>query len=205
MKAAIFFTASILSAASVHTDFEGGSLGKIEKSSETNFRLHVIGQADQNHRNRQGSWYYFRVDNAGSAELLLDMVDLPGEYNFKPNKGAITGDTPPVISYDNGKTWTHVTTFEYDAAEPRLRLRIKPKADRFWIAHTPPYTNENLSRLRHEIAADPAFHEEKIGKSIQGRDLPPCVGDDPLATEREGRLLDVVFEGKRSLRHLAIS
>ncbi len=171
MKAALFFAASVLSAASVHTDFEGGSLGEIEKIGASNFRLHVAGQADQNRRNRQGSWYYFRVDNAGKSELLLDMVSLPGEYNFKLNQGAITGDTPPVISYDDGRTWTHVKTFEYDAAQPRLRLRIIPQAERFWIAHTPPYTNENLARLRKEIANDPAFHEEKIGKSVQGRDL----------------------------------
>ena len=171
MKAALLLTASLLSAASVHTDFEGGSLGQIEKTSETNFRLHVAGQADQHNRNRQASWYYFRIDGAAAAELILDMVALPGEYNFKPNKGAITGDTPPVISYDNGRTWTHMTSFEYDAAEPRLRLRVKPQAARFWIAHTPPYTNENLMRLRNEIAIGPGFHEQKIGKSVQGRDL----------------------------------
>ena len=171
MKAVLFLAASILSAASVHTDFEGASLGQIEKLSETNFRLHVAGQADQHNRNRQASWYYFRIDDAAAGQLILDMVGLPGEYNFKPNKGAITGDTPPVISYDNGRTWTHMTTFEYDAAEPRLRLRIKPAAARFWIAHTPPYTSENLMRLRNEIAKDSAFHEETIGKSVDGRDL----------------------------------
>ncbi len=171
MKAALFLAASILSAASVHTDFEGASLGQIEKLSETNFRLHVAGQADQHNRNRQASWYYFRIDDAAAGELILDMVDLPGEYNFKPNKGAITGDTPPVISYDNGRTWMHMTAFEYDAAEPRLRLRVKPAAARFWIAHTPPYTSENLMRLRNEIAKGSAFHEETIGKSVDGRDL----------------------------------
>ncbi len=171
MKTALFLAASILNAASVHTDFEAGSPGQIEKITETNFRLHAAGQADQDHRNRQASWYYFRIDDAGTRELILDIVDLPGEYNFKPNKGAITGDTPPVISYDSGRTWAHVTSFEYDAAEPRLRLRIKPQARRFWIAHTPPYTNENLTRLRNEIANNPNFHEQIIGKSLGGRDL----------------------------------
>ncbi|MEO8130816.1 MAG: M14-type cytosolic carboxypeptidase, partial [Bryobacteraceae bacterium] len=170
MKLSVLLLAGLLRAASVHTDFEGGSLGQIEKVDENHFRLHVAGQADQNKRNRQGSWYYFRMDDAGSAELTLDMVSLPGEYNFKPNTGAITGDTPPVISYD-GRTWTHVKTFEYDAGEPGLRLRIKPASGRFWIAHTPPYTNENLARLHADVAKDPAFHQETIGKSVEGRDL----------------------------------
>jgi hypothetical protein len=173
MKAALLLAmlaAGVLPAASVHTDFEGSSLGGIEKVSDVHLRLSVAGQKDQNGRNRQASWYYFRIDDAGDREMVLDMVDLPGEYNFKPNRGAITGDTPPVISYD-GRTWTHVQTFEYDATEPKLRLRIKPAASRFWIAHTPPYTNENLTRLRNEIAKNPAFREEKIGKTLGGRDL----------------------------------
>ena len=92
MKVSLF----LANDASVHTDFKAGSLGHIEKIAETNFRLHASGQADQNNRNRQASWYFFRVDDAGIPELILD------KYNFKPNKGAITGDTPPVISYDNG-------------------------------------------------------------------------------------------------------
>ena len=48
----------------IRTDFEGGSLGKVEQVSETSFRCAVAGQADQNGRNRQASWYYFRLDGA---------------------------------------------------------------------------------------------------------------------------------------------
>ncbi len=173
MRALLLLTLApggMLAAASLHTDFEGGSLSRVEKVDETHYRLQVSGEADSNNRNRQASWYFFRVDDAGEKELTFDMTGLPGEYTFKPNRGAITGDTPPVISYD-GQTWTHVKTFEYDAVEPKLRLRIQPGGKRFWIAHTPPYTNENLSRLRKEIEKDPAFREEVIGKSARGRDL----------------------------------
>jgi hypothetical protein len=156
-------------AVNIHTDFEGGALGKIEKVSETHYRLDVKGEADQDHRNRQANWYSFRVDNA-TQPLTLDIVNLPGEYNYKPNKGAITKDTPPLISYDN-KTWQHVTTFEYDPAEPKLTLHINPTGKRFWIAHVPPYTNQHLARLRSVIHRHPDFHEEVIGKTVGGRDL----------------------------------
>ncbi len=154
----------------IHTDFEAASLDHIEQLTPTHFRLAVKGEKDNNGRNRQASWYYFRVDNAGKQEITLDMVNLPGEYNYKPNSGAITKDTPPVISY-NGRTWTHVSNFEYDATEPKLRLRIQPTAATFWIAHTPPYTNENLAALRASIMNNPDFHQEKIGKTHDGRDL----------------------------------
>src|SRR5712691_10459849 len=159
-----------LLAATIHTDFEGGSLGRIEKVSDARFRLGAKGEKDQDGRNRQANWYYFRVDGAPKRELILDIVDLPGEYNYKPNRGAITKDTPPVINYDQ-RTWKHVDTFEYDAGEPHMRLRITPAAARFWIAHVPPYTGENLARLRAEASRHPDFREQVIGKTPSGRDL----------------------------------
>jgi hypothetical protein len=159
--------AAIAAGAEIRTDFDGGSTGKIEKISNAHFRVDAKGQTDQNGRNRQANWYYFRVDGAERSGMVFDMVNLPGEYNFKPNRGAITKDTPPVISYDR-KTWTHVSDVEYDAAEPRLRLRVKPTATRFWIAHTPPYTSENLDRLRRAVGRS---REQTIGKTVQGRDI----------------------------------
>jgi hypothetical protein len=165
MHPLLLFVAAI----TVHTDFDGGSTGRVETVSPTHLRVAVKGESDQNKRNRQGSWYYFRVDGAGRKPLVIDMVDLAGEYNFRKNLGAITGDTPPLISYDR-KTWTHLTKdeVEYDKAEPRLRLKITPKQARFWIAHTPPYTNDNLALLRKAVGSK---REEVIGKSAGGRDL----------------------------------
>ncbi|HEY6988472.1 MAG TPA: M14-type cytosolic carboxypeptidase, partial [Bryobacteraceae bacterium] len=157
----ILLLASVaLATATIHTNFEGGSLGEIKKISDTHFRLAVTGESDQDHRNRQANWYYFRVDDASQA-LTLDIVNLPGEYNYKPNRGAITKDTPPVISYD-GVHWEHVKTYQYDPVEPKLILRISPSKSTFWIAHCPPYTDETLAKLRNEIGNHPDFREEKI-------------------------------------------
>lgn len=157
----------LLAAITIHTDFEGGNTGRIEPVSGNHFRVAVKGESDQNQRNRQGSWYYFRVDGAGREPVTIDMVDLAGEYNFRKNLGPVTDATPPVISYDR-KTWTHVAGVEYDKAEPRLRLKITPQASRFWVAHTPPYTNENLMQLRKSVSGK---REEVIGKTAGGRDL----------------------------------
>src|SRR5215471_15576900 len=167
MRCVLFLIPWVAAAVTVHTDFDGGCLGRIEKASENHFRLAVKGEKDQDGRNRQANWYYFRVDHAGAKELTLDIVDLPGEYNYQPNRGAITKDTPPVISYDQ-RTWKHVDTFEYDPAEPKLILHILPKQSHFWIAHTPPYTAHDLSRLRSFAARHPDFHEQVVGKTVDG-------------------------------------
>lgn len=164
LLASLFF-----SGPTIHTDFEGGALGKIEKVSDSHFRLAVKGETDQDGRNRQANWYYFRVDGA-SGPLTIDMVNLPGEYNYKPNRGAVTKDTPPVISFD-GIHWKHVESYDYDAAEPKLVLHIQPSGSRFWIAHCPPYTNENLAKLRTDISQNPDFHEDVVGKTLGGRNV----------------------------------
>ncbi|HEY1238925.1 MAG TPA: M14-type cytosolic carboxypeptidase [Bryobacteraceae bacterium] len=170
MRSLILLAPAVAAAMTVSTDFEGGSLGRIERLSDTHFRFAVKGEKDQDGRNRQANWYYFRMDHAGAKELTLDIVNLAGEYNYQPNRGAITKDTPPVISYD-GRTWKHVETFEYDAAEPKLTLHILPKQSRFWIAHVPPYTGQDLSRLRSFAVHHSDFYEEVIGKTAGGRDL----------------------------------
>lgn len=174
LMALLFMATMVLHAATrIDTNFEGGSLERIQQISPTHFRLAAHGETDQDGRNRQASWYYFHVSNPPAGELILDLVGLPGEYNYQPNKGAITGATPPWISYDN-RNWSHLDTVEYDAQEPRLRLRIAPVHRSFtslWVAHTPPYTNVHLSQLRKEAQRHPAFQEEVIGNSVQGRPL----------------------------------
>ena len=64
--------------------FEGASLGKIEKLDDTSFRLHVEGQYDERGRNRQTTWFYFRMDHVAGRELTLTFTDWVGEYNDKP-------------------------------------------------------------------------------------------------------------------------
>jgi len=161
----------ILAAITIATNFEGGSLGRVEKVTETHWRLGSKGEKDQDGRNRQANWYSFRADGVRAGQdLIFDIVDLPGEYNYKPNRGAITKDTPPVVSAD-GKTWRRLETFEYDAAEPRLRLRVKAEGTSVHVAHVVPYTNDHLAALRRRVAGSGVFTEEKIGKTVNGRDL----------------------------------
>jgi hypothetical protein len=129
---------------SVHANFEGGALGRIERASKTHFRCGVKGESDQDGRNRQANWYYFRVDGAEGQALTIDLIDLPGEYNYRPNRGAVTGDTLPWYSEDNQR-WQQIETAEYQADTPLLRIRLTPRTNRIWIAHIPVGT-ENVIR-----------------------------------------------------------
>src|SRR5688500_740868 len=97
----------------INKNFEGGSLGKVEKLSDTEFRLHVEGQYDERGRNRQASWYFFRMEHVAGRDLVLTITDLPGEYNDKPSSGNFHATTNPVFSYD-GKTWVHFPAMDWE-------------------------------------------------------------------------------------------
>jgi hypothetical protein len=155
----------------IETNFEGGNLGRVEQLGPAHLRVGAKGEKDQDGRNRQANWYSFRVDGAAPGQpLTIDITDMPGEYNYRPNRGAVTKDTPPVISEDQ-RAWRHVTAFEYDPDEPKLRLHLNPSASVFWIAHVPPYTNRHLAALETHCRAHPAFSHELIGKTLGNRDL----------------------------------
>lgn len=153
----------------IRTDFEGGSLGKIEQVSETRFRCAVAGQADQDGRNRQASWYSFRLDGAKGREVTITLTALRGEYNYKPGGLCVRDDTPPVISAD-GRTWRHLgekIALEKDEAT----FRVTPESDSLWIAHIEPYPASRLERFLDEIRGSPVLKDEVIGKTVEGRDL----------------------------------
>src|SRR5438034_5063443 len=117
----------LLLAVSLHTNFEAGSLGKVEPISATHFRCAVKGEVDQKGRNRQASWYYFRLDGAAGREITLDFVDLLGEYNFSSGELSIKKTTRPAFSHDN-KTWQFFGDQEvqWDNLTTSLRLRFTP-------------------------------------------------------------------------------
>ncbi|MCZ2075746.1 MAG: hypothetical protein HUU41_05615 [Bryobacteraceae bacterium] len=170
----LFFVATVLmpAAVTIRSNFEGGNIGRVEQLAPNHFRCHVNGEADQQHRNRQASWYYFEIDGAAGQEVTLDLVDLQGEYNFRPGNLAINGHTRPFISYDRSK-WTALpdNAIEWDKIDLRLRVHLTPARSPVWIAHVPPYTTRNLAVLLAELKGNAHVVMEEIGKSAGGRNL----------------------------------
>ena len=131
-------------------NFEGGSLGKIEKLADAQFRCFVEGQHDERGRNRQASWYYFRMDGVRSRDMTLTLTDFVGEYNDKPGSCPMNADTVPVFSYDN-EHWQHFPAMDWDNQKKEATLKLRPERERIWVAHIAPYTHSRLLRLLDEI------------------------------------------------------
>ena len=174
--------ALLLAAVTVTASFEGGSIGRVEQVAPDRLRCAVKGQADQNNRNRQANWYYFRLDGLPKSEFQIDFTDLVGEYNFRPGSHSVTRNSRPVFSYDN-RTWAHFTDAQasWDEKEIRLTIRFRPERPTMWIAHTQPYVKADLDRLLD--ARHPHLKQESVGKTARGRDLTLLTITDPAAPD----------------------
>lgn len=153
-----------------NTNFEAGSLGKIEVLGENRFRCSVQGQYDERGHNRQANWYYFRLDGVRDRDVMLTLTDLVGEYNGRPGACPMTPDTIPVFSDDN-KEWQPLPDMAWDSVKKEATLHFRPAHDHLWIAHLPPYPHGRLLRLLEQLDRRPDSRVEVIGKTVRGRDL----------------------------------
>jgi hypothetical protein len=150
-------------------NFEGASMGRVEFVGETEFRVHAEGQQDEHGRNRQPTWYYFRLDHLAGRAVTITLTDFIGEYNGKPAV-AMSAELRPVFSSD-GVRWQHFGSADWDNEKKEMTLRVTANADSVWIAHIQPYPHSRLLRLLEELAPRECLRTEVIGQSALGRPL----------------------------------
>jgi hypothetical protein len=152
-----------------NTAFESGSIGLIEQLGENDYRLHVRGQQDARGRNRQATWFYFRMDDVANRALTIRLASFRGEYNERP---AVPSGPwfRPVFSTD-GQTWQHTDAGEWDEEKAELTLRLRMPANTVWLAHIPPYPQARVLALLADVKRSPHARVETIGQSSLGRDL----------------------------------
>lgn len=160
--------ALLLLAVSVHADFEAGNVGRVTTVAENHVRCAVTGESDQDGRNRQPSWFYFRLDGVAGREMTVDITDLQGEYNYRPHKGQGLQNMRPVLSDDN-ETWQQAADVEWLPEQSAIRVRFRTEKDRIWIARQPPYTMQRLGRLLSDLRGHPDLKVQTIGTSVEGR------------------------------------
>jgi len=153
-----------------NTAFESGSLGRIEKLGETEFRLHLKGQQDARGRNRQATWFSFRLDDVAGRELTLRFTSFKGEYNDRPARSPAGDWYRPVFS-DDGESWQSIPAAHWDEAADELTVTFRPRGNTVWMAHVPPYSHTRLLQLLKDVGRSPDARVEVIGKSVLGRDL----------------------------------
>ncbi len=152
-----------------NTNFPGAALGKIEYLGNETYRCAVDGQYNQYGRNRQATWFCFRLDDALDRSITIRLTNLKGEYNNRPTRGDWSKERP-VYSYDQIH-WTLIEQYSWDAESGEFSFSIKPKQDSVWIAYTPLYVPAHLEKLLGDVADSPRVRTEVLGKSVHHRDI----------------------------------
>jgi len=166
----------------------------VERVSATHLRCGVQGQADQDQRNRQASWYYFELRNLPNKPITIELVDIAGEYNYQAPAYAVNKNARPVYSYD-GTNWQHFRDYQvaWHEAAPSLFLRFTPERQRMWIAHVQPYTNEHLARLLGSFRLNPNLQMSSVGRTLDNRDMPLLTITNPKKPEAEKIVVWLMF------------
>lgn len=153
-----------------NTAFEGASLGKVEAIGPTEYRLHVAGQHDERGRNRQATWYYFRMDRVAGRSLTLTLTDWVGEYNDRPGAVPMGPKLRPWLSED-GKTWRPLEQMTWDETRKEATVTFQPSSPSIWLAHLEPYTLSRMDGVLAALGHSPHARLEQIGRSVGGRPL----------------------------------
>ena len=163
---------STASGVSIHADFEGGRLGEVTRGANNHWQCALRGESDAENRNRQASWYYFRVDGSQNQPLTVELTELVGEYNYRYGTIPVSAEIRPVISYDQNH-WRHLTDEEvqWNAADTTLQFSFTPRHDTVWVAHLPPYTTEPLQQLLTTYRARPQVELDTMGHTPEARAL----------------------------------
>jgi len=167
-------------------DGEGESLGLVDPIGEGAYRCRVKGQHDENGRNRQASWYFFRIEGARGKELTLTLADFVGEYNNKPGACAMGPDIVPVVS-DDGEHWRNVAAMVWDDVRKEATIRVRPDRDTISVAHQPPYLPRRLAKLLEQVDRCQDARIEVIGKTVRGRDLHLITVTDAKTSDQDKR------------------
>lgn len=159
------------------TDFESGSLGRVEclyaDSSKTEQNSVFLVESRSDPRNpfdstyiTSGRWFFFRMVGTQNRTMHLLFKNTDPEY--------------PVFSYD-GKRFKRFT--QQECAKGRVRKTFDK--DTVYVAYCIPYTNDRLMRRTSEWLADSYMNINVIGFSAQYRPIYLYTFRNPLIDETQ--------------------
>jgi murein tripeptide amidase MpaA len=177
----------LLLAVTLTADFEAGNVAGSEWLAEDRVQVQVNGEVDQDGRNRQPSWWYFRLDDVQGKTLTIDIAGLEGEYNYRKHDGSGLRHTLPAYSFDN-ENWRTVESAEWLTDPSRIRIRIPAgESTQLWVARQPPYSFSRLERLLDELDDRPSLARETIARTPEGRPLELLTITEPTPPGDEAR------------------
>lgn len=142
----------------ISSNFDSGNIEVQDGQDPADLRLAIRWDAGEEHR----QWFHFRVSGAAGVPCT-----------FRITNAAACSYPPAWAGYRACRTvdqqrWIRVDT-EYVNGE--LILRDTPSADLAWYSFFAPYSLDRLARFLAEVQASPRARLERLGATLDGRDL----------------------------------
>ncbi len=154
------------------TDFEGASIGWNAQVNPGEFYISIRHDTNSGYLR----WYSFRVEGGRGEELTFRITNA----NETSSDSAWAWDQP-VVSADDGATWSRITNTEYEGPDGRFySFRYTPQTDSDWIAYAPVYNFSRWLDLVEELRSHARVDTlEEITTSVEGRPIHLLKVTDP--------------------------
>ncbi|HVL54936.1 MAG TPA: M14-type cytosolic carboxypeptidase [Burkholderiaceae bacterium] len=156
---------------SVSCRFDSGAIEVIDASDAAAIRLRL--RADSHADIRQ--WFHFRLVGAAGQPCAL-RIENAGEATYPSGWAGYRA----CASYDR-EHWFRIAT-EYDGKT--LTLRVTPQRESMYFAYFEPYSWERHLALLARCEASGLARIERLGSTVDGRDLDLVIVGEPRARAR---------------------
>lgn len=142
----------------ISSQFDSGNILVRSIAEPLNVQLEIQKDAGDEHF----QWFHFRVSGARGVRLRLQLMNA-GEASYPD--GWL--DYRVCVSVDRKRWLRSPTSFE----NGRLVIDFTPDADSVYFAYFAPYSSERHLELIASVAAHPLVRVERLGSTVDGRDL----------------------------------
>ncbi|TNE87600.1 MAG: hypothetical protein EP330_18055 [Deltaproteobacteria bacterium] len=146
--------------------FDSGNIEVLDLSDPAAIRLNIRPDAGGDHY----QWFHFRVSGAEGTACA---------FRIENANGASYPSAWPgyrACRSVDGETWERVDT-EY--VDDTLVIRDTPPAELCWYAYFAPYPLDRLHGLLAEAQHHPRVRHERLGHTVDGRDLDALIVGEP--------------------------
>jgi hypothetical protein len=162
-----------ISSVELRTDFEGASIGSVERVGDQTFNLTIRFDTNSELLN----WYSFRIATQGSIPLTFRITNA-GQTSVAPAWPICR----PALSTDGGTTWQRTPDVVYDGQT--FSFTHTPASNADWVAYVPVYNFSRWTGIVEDIRNHPRVTSLRvIANSLNGNPIHLVEVTDPAIAE----------------------
>lgn len=164
----------------IDTSFENASPLWYEFAPDGTLNVYLLYDHERSSPNRAAGHFHFLLQAKAGSQLTLEFKNLDNVWNGRP--GSVAKELKMAVSSPDGRDWKPIPL--ESLPENRVRLTVRMRGSRLYVARVEPYRLSDLDHLLASISNNPLVEISPIGKTVEGRELEIVHIGDPRARYR---------------------